>query len=638
MPRDNFSWQVGLAYADGAPKYLDLAEGENGYMWEESLVPALVAQQNTGGLSRSALPADLTTYLAFEDWSGGAGVVSAAPGDAAPTTYSYSRGVDASWGDRLYLSPFKTTLSGITGTVLKFYTSATYGEYAITARYVYQFSGGSWVERYDAGSDILTDIMEFENTVAAYLILARGASNDIVYGVNGTTFPSTSAGNRAEFLAVRGHTALEPNWLGVTAKGAIASGTVIGTLTAADQAGSRGETVNSVQVVDNKLVLLKDDGVYTFDGTDVAEKLTANALYRTTNGRASVIWAGNGFVYFAFDNRLVEYDPVADSFRTVYFPQHPELNGQITAITGTSTHIYFALTNRLGEVYVMKGNPNTGVWHSLEHLSTNPIRAMHVVRSGAIHSTNDVLVFDGASTTGYFILAQDGLRPEDDTAYRFRTTEGTIYGSLTDGGIRTIVKRLNGVRSVAEEMSASNVGVVSYVIDGSGAAAVAALTVNEAGLLEERITADVPFTRIGYVLTLNNSGSEISPRVLSVVFDATPYPPRRRRFSFVAALEWRPGPATGIKRRDAFTVLRQHLFGGLAYPVTLLTPFRETFIGKLQDVASMGYKVKTASGQGAETVTGLYRVVFEEITETTEQAATAIWDSSEWNDTRAWDD
>ena len=128
MPRDSFSFDVGLAYA-GATRYFNLhRDTQSGLlMWSEGVVPAFAQQQNNGALSKSALPADLSVLMAFEDWSGGAGRVNAAPGEAAPNRYSYSRGVDASWGDRLYLSPEKQALTGITGTVLKFYTS-TFGD------------------------------------------------------------------------------------------------------------------------------------------------------------------------------------------------------------------------------------------------------------------------------------------------------------------------------------------------------------------------------------------------------------------------------------------------------------------------------------------------------------------------------
>lgn len=644
MPRDGGAWDTGLEYAGGQPKFYNLATDENGLMmWHEGYVPAFVQQQNNGALTSSALPADLSVLITFEDWSGGAGRVNAPPGEASPNRYSYSRGIDASWGDRLYLSPEKQALTGITGTVIKFYTSPTFGEYALasasgsttTARRVYQFSGGSWVERYDAGSDIVTDIVEYGNTVDVYLVLARGDANDIVYSIDGTSFALTSTGNQATFLGVRGHTALNPVLVGVSATGEVAQATAIGTFTAADQVGSAGEACTGLEVANDLMVIFKAGGVYTFDGVDVRLKLASNALYRPTNGRAHCTF--NGWVYFNFDNRVVEYDPFEDTFATVYFPEHPELNGDVTALVATTTHVYFGLTNSAGAVYVMKGHPKVGAWHTLSYRTTQTIAALHVVRNGAIHSTNDVLLFDGGSETGYFILAQDGLRPEDDTAYRFQTTQGHIYGPLTDGGVMAMVKRLNGVRAIGENATASNIMAISYGVDMVDTSPTAGLTVNEDGLAEARITADTPFTRIHYYATMNSAGREVSPRLLSIVFDVTPYPQRRRRFDFTVALEFKPGK--GLARRAGLPAYRRHLIGAMDEQVTLTSPFRETFIGKVQAVESLGFKLNPEAGQGyASTATALYRVVFEEITETTDDNAVMVWDQSTWNDGNVWDD
>ena len=85
-------------------------------------------------------------------------------------------------------------------------------------------------------------------------------------------------------------------------------------------------------------------------------------------------------------------------------------------------------------------------------------------------------------------------------------------------------------------------------------------------------------------------------------------------------------------------MLRRHLYGAFDYPVTLTDPFRDTFIGKLQNVQSLGLKRLTAAGEGADNVVALYQVTIDEITETTEGSAEAVWDASDWNDGRVWGD
>lgn len=646
MPVDRFSFDVRLEYQD-IEKSFNVITGENGMLlWQEGLVPALVQQQNTGGLTKDALPADLSALIAFENWSGGAGAVTADPGDSAPTRYSYSRHVDASWGDRLYKSPARNALTGITGTVVKFYTSPTWGQYAVVAstalgtetagRYIYQMSVGEWVQRYDAASDIITDLLEWANSVDEYLVAARGDSNDIVYSTDGfATAPSTSTGNAYTFLAVRGNTALNPLLHGIKSTGAIAAATLIGTFTASDQIGSKGERVNGVEVADNVIVILKAEGVYTYNGSAIAQKFQANTLYRATNGRAHCTFLNK--VLFNFDNRLVMYDPVQDDFETVYFPEHPELNGDITAAAGTTTHVYFTITNSAGNVYVMKGNPGVGAWHSWAYRSTNVVRSIHLQSQGNAHATNDVVVTDGGGGTGYFILSQDGLRPEDDTAYRYETSDGFLIGCLSDAGVFSMVKRLNGVRNITEATSAAFYVSTSYMVDTSMATPVLALTSEEAGLSTARVEEDTPFTRLTYKVAMVSPTNETAPRVLSVVFDTTPYPTRRRRINFTVEVEWRPGKETGVKRADSFTAMRAFLFALVDQQVTLYDPFGSVFIGKVQSVQGLGYrqKITAPTSRGAY---GLYQVVFDEIAETTPGAAELTWDDGDWDDVRSWGD
>lgn len=104
MPRDTFSFDTKLAFGSSGAAFNLAKSADTGLlMWEESVVPAFVQQQNQGALTKSALPADLSVLVTYEDWSGGAGRVNASPGDAAPNHYSFSRGIDASWGNKLYL-------------------------------------------------------------------------------------------------------------------------------------------------------------------------------------------------------------------------------------------------------------------------------------------------------------------------------------------------------------------------------------------------------------------------------------------------------------------------------------------------------------------------------------------------------
>lgn len=629
MPTDFASYDVKLALGSGEETYR-LAEDPNKpgeAAWYEGVIEELVPQQTPGGFGYDSLPANVSIVLPHEDWSGGAGLANAGPGER-PTRYSYSRNIDASRGQTLYLSPKRQSTTGISAAVVQFYTSPTFGEYARTARRVYQFSGGEWVERYDAGSNILTDIEEYGNTVDVYLVLARGDSNDLVYSTNGTSFGNTSTGNAYTFLGVRGHTAVNPVLVGVTSTGGIGQAVAIGTFTANDQVGSSGEPVTGIEVANDVVIIFKSTGVYTFDGADVQQKLYTRTLYSAANGSAHTQMLGR--VYYNLRNRVVQFDPVSESFAAVYLPEHPELNGAITAMTEDTVNMYFALTNRDGNTYIMKGNPAAGVWDTWVYLGAVTVSAMSLISRGTVHSTNDVLLVDIGTAVSYFILPRDGMRPEDDPAYRFASS-GTIIGPLVDGGARALTKYLTGLRVVAEELTASRTVTVGLGIDGETTAPATLLTAVDPGLTTTRITTRTPFTRAHYVATVTTADDNVSGRVHSIAVDTAPFPPRKRRFTFLVAIAWEQGQAGGSTKRHNFAALRRHLFQCLAEPVDFTDPFGATYVAKVRDVRSMGVKWKTQAQESRKAAEAIYQVVLDEITETTEATAWAVYDESDYD-------
>lgn len=635
MPSNFGTFDVKLAAGEAEETYA-LAESPDqpgSAAWFEGVIEEIVPQQTQGGFGYNSLPASVSLVISHEDWSGGAGLADA-PAGTQPARYSYSRGIDASYGNTLYLSPKRQTTTGISTAVEQFYSSPTFGEYARTAQKVYQWSGGEWVERYDAGSAILTDMEEYGNTVDVYLVVARGDLNDIVYSTSGTSFGSTSTGNKYTFLGVRGHTSVNPVLVGVTATGGVGQATAIGTFTANDQVGSSGEPVTGIEVANDLVIIYKPTGVYTFDGVDVFQKLYTRTLYDTTTGAVHTQMLGR--VFSNMRNRVVQYDPVNEAFSAVYLPEHRELNGSITAMTEDTVHMYFALTNREGNTYIMKGNPFVGVWHTWAYLGAVTVSAMSLIRRGYVSSTNDVLVLDyGGAGVSYFVLARDGMRPEDDPQYRFATS-GTILGPLVDGGARAITKRLTGLRAVAEELTASRTLTVGLGIDDENTAAVTLLTAVDPGLTTVRITAGTPFTRTHYYATMTTADDNVSGRVHSIAIDTAPYPPRKRRFTMLVALAWEQGQGNGSTKRHHFMALRRHLFQCLDQQVDFTDPFGDTFVAKLRDVRSTGVRWKTQAQESRRAAEAVYQLVLDEITETTEPSAWAVYDESDYDDGRVY--
>jgi hypothetical protein len=626
---------VRVAYGTSSADYNLWRDPETDLLqWSEGFVEELIPQRHSGAMSYRALPTGLSDPIAFEDWSGGAGLVQEAPGAVTSKRYSYTQHVDASWGDRLYKSPALNAETGQTDSIIgQVYT--TFGLYGWSNQRVYKHSGLTWDLVYNAGSAIVTQVVEFSNTVDTYLVVAQGDATDAVYSTTGaaSSFTNTFTDAKAKFMAVLGHTTVEPNLLLITSTGAVSSvNAITDTPTATDQIGGTQDTVNGVEVMNGLAIFIKSGGVYTFDGLDVEEKLLAGPLFRTTNGAARMQWSGDGLLYFNWDTRILRYDPVNDAFSTVYAPEHPILNGDIPAITGTTTHIYFTQVNADGDTYVMKGNPNVGAWHTWAYIGSSAATSLLIARQGTIHASRDVVsITHGTSSAGSYILPLDGLRPEDDGAYRFEQTQGFIEGPLVDGGARAFTSRLVGGRVLGESITGARAVSFQYGLDSG--ALTTLMTAVQSGLSEVRNTSDLPFTQVRYRAIMDTGSAQSSPRVLSLVFDTTPFPPRKRRFTFVVELEWAPRSGRS-HRATAFTKARAFLSSSVDQLVTLTDPWDGTFVGKV-DVQSIGFKHK-GKPTSNKRVSALYQVTFEEITETTASGTGMTWDVSDWNGGDLW--
>jgi hypothetical protein len=638
MPKDANQWDVALAHS-GVTHTYKLAVAEDILQWFAGLVEELSPQEHSGAFSYEAMPTSLSSPITFESWHRGAGhsemLSEKQLGDSdtnglAYHGYSYSRGVDASW-DRLQLSPERQETEGVTGTVIGHYSSPTFGEHLWTNQRVYEWTGLSWVLRYDAGDEVVTDVTEWSNSVGDYLMVAHGDDDDIRYSENGTSW-ETWEGQRAKYLAVRGVTALNPILVGVSSTGAVRTATTIaGDFTADDQVGLASTDVNGVEVLHDLLVVLKEDGVYTFDGTDIAQILSPTALWRSDNGSAHTV-GYNGRLYYNFGNKLMELDVLQSTLETVFSMEHPELNGTIETVTTDHRNLYLTLLNSDGNRYVMKGAEHDSHWHWHTFIylgSALPASSIHVAAGTRIHGTNPALV----TADDYYILPRDSLRPEDDTNYRFDTGGGFIVGPLVDAGARVFKKFLNGARVVLEAATASRPTAISYGIDRHDATPTSLLTAVQSGLTSIDVSTEVGFTRIHYYATLSTGDNRHSPRVLAIVFDSTPMPPRRRRFTFIVEVEhMEVRRGSGDPLPYSYIARESHLYNGVDKYVTLTDLVGRTFSVKIRDVVSQGVKRKTGVHGGAHALLSNIQIIADEIIETTPSTPLAVWDQSSYDD------
>jgi hypothetical protein len=597
--RDATAPDVVIAY-DGISESYRLATQEDVLQWFPSFLPEGVQEQQQGAFSYDDRPKSVSQPVSFENWSGGCGVVDDDPGTTRTNVYSYSRGVDPSWG-QLILSPQRQTATGIAVAPTKFYRSPTYGYFCLTASAVYRLVAGEWANVYTPAA-APTDIIEYGNSTATYLFLAMGDSTDMVYTTNSFTTTTTVMSERGSFFTVRGSTSVEPVLFCYKANG-LARSSVNPVLSSnwsnEDQIGSRGQTVANVVTANDKMWVLKEEGIWTFDGTTIDTIVSTDLLKRAGNG-SKVVERYDGHIYTNYGNRVIKIDPFDETVSRVWAPSHPELNGKITALAADLRYLYIFTQNAEGNTYLVKkdilvdGNP-----HTIAYLGAVDVNAAVVVAAnvGALSTTNDNLVFGYGAAGGYFILPRDGYRPWEDTNCRYDTAGGTLYGSWVDVGAATYEKWLNGGRLLTLDSSGAKSVAVSYGLDGSSSTT-ALVTGNAPGLQTARVTTDGTFTRIRYAVTLSTGGSNTTPRMQALVFDCTPNPPRNRAWSFTVDLgDQSLKHANGTRSGDSFEALLSHLEGAVGKRATFTDYFGSEYTAKVVNVGVQGIK-KTGIGTG----------------------------------------
>ena len=607
-----------------------LHEDESGIkQWFPGFVPENVSEQQQGAFSYDGRPKSLSQPLPLEDWSGGCGVVDAPPGTVKPTTYSYTRGIDASWGQPC-LSPEFTAMTGISAPVLGFYRAPTNGWYAWTSTKIYRLAAGEWVEVYTPAATP-TSMIEYQNSTANYIFVALGDSTDFVYTTS-ATFASvtTVTSEKASYFAVRGATSVEPLLFATKQNGLTRSSVnpiSSGNWSNEDQIGRRNETVRALLTAHDLLWYLKEEGIYTFDGTLIGTLLNADLLKRTGNGAVSVVGV-NGHIFTAYGNRVLHIDTLEESVSRFLSFDHPELNGTIKAMTADLRYLYVIIENAEGNSYLVKKsivddeNP-----HTIAYLGAVNVEAMLIIpaSSASPSSTNPILALGYDSQVRYAILPREGYRPWEDGNCRFDIGGGVLYGSHIDKGAAVFPAFLNSGRLITEDTTGAQSAVGGYSLDGASGST-SLVTASSDGLSVERVTSEVEFTRIRHTLTLATGSNRNTPRVLAYVLDVTPTPPSHRAWVLTLEVDdqgraWRRG---GEKRPVSYKVAMAHLLSSRGQLVTYTDYFGDEFVAKVLDVAVQGVTRK-ATGTGRAQATSIVQVSIGEIAENATITSPFIW-------------
>ena len=639
--RDSSAPHITIEHS-GVDLSYQIADVEGVLQWFPTFLDEIPPEQFSAPspFSYNNAPKPVQQVLAFEGWGAGAGYVDAPSGTTSFEGYSYSRGVDASDG-RLILSPQQQTFDGTSVSVDGYYVSPTWGVYALVDTTLYQLSAGEWVLRY-TGAASLTDLKEYGNSTDVYLFLTMGDSTDMVYSTDGfTTAPTTVTGEKCSYLAIRGNSSVQPVLIGVTASGLLRTSTnpiASANWSNADRIGSAGETVTAVVVANDLVWIFKEEGYYTFDGTNVGAQVPVDQLKQTGNGKYAHVWI-NGHIYVNYANRLLDIDPFNNSTATLLSFAHPEINGSIKGITSDLRNLYVVAQNQDSNAYVLKIDPSTGVTHTFMYLGAATINAITLSRATAnnVSTTNDALLFNtSTATSSYALMPRAGYRPWEDSNYRFDYS-GTsfIVGSNVDVGAATFPKFLNGGRVLAESVTGARNIVLAYDIDNLDSYTTLVTAVAD-GLTEAQVSTSVSFNRIRYKATLSTGDANHTPRGVALMLSATPNPPRYRLWRLGLDVADLQRPYIGGEARPvSYEAALNHIFSGVGKRITYTDYFGDAFTVKMLNASVEGVKHKV-TGTARTNAASMVTVILAEINTDTTIGTPGIWDQSLWDSEAVW--
>ena len=631
---DGVRWPIFVAKQNGVKQ------------WGDGLAPMVAPQVRMGKFGEDHIPPEIEVLESVEKFTGGAGY---ATSDDVNTVYNYARGLDASWEDRVFVSLQRRATLESDGTAIaaapvKFYQSS-YGLYMLAGAYIYKWdlSSATWVERRNSSGTFSGAAYKDMTELDGVLYASRGSSADYDYSTDGTTFAAfTDADENADVFTQRGNGSdVAAVWKVLTNVIKTTTSGINGGVAWAgsDEAGNTGETVQSIVTVDNDIYVFKKEGFYRYDGVNTQDVWKTQYI-ASSNGKNAYLHA-NGKIYVTYGRRLLEYDPYGDTALTPIYPvdgmDSLELLGDITAIGGSDTHVKFAVKNRAGNTYLMRGRKRGGewAWHPTNYLGANDCNALLDVGPGAMHTTHPASVFGYGSAASYVVLPRENMLPVDDPTVTFETTEGQLYGSYVDYGSKTIPKFLNRGMVLGYGVSASRYATLKYEIDRNGTETTL-VSATTSGTTEANTASEVSFNLLRPIIYMATGDTAASPSIDAFTVGATLNPRRKRLWNPVVELseddEFRGGGITSSLA--SVDTQRRALFGAVRKRITLTDRAHIDYTVRLLDIQPVGLYDKESGGAESDSVG--YQLTLVEITTLTSDATTGIYDESVYDGTHVY--
>lgn len=231
------------------------------------------------------------------------------------------------------------------------------------------------------------------------------------------------------------------------------------------------------------------------------------------------------------------------------------------------------------------------------------------------------------AASAYIVLPRDGLDPWDDPNCRFDSAGGFIIGPNVDAGVPTFQKWLNGARTLTESSTGARSTAVAYDLDNLDSFTTL-MTAVDSGITEEKVETEISFYRIRYKMTLATGDDEHTPRVVALMFNTTPNPPRYRLWRMMLDVgDQQKRRGGGDPRPVAYEQALNHLFAATGERVTFTDYFGDEFTSKLMNVAVQGLS-GVARSDSRSAVKSAVEIVIAEISQNETVGLPGIWDQS----------